>query len=165
MFKKKGTRKADPESLSSELRAMPRQTSVSLRNRGLAEMPLGILAHKDSLEVLSLSQNNAPNIVNICDLQKLKRLDLSYCGYKMIDPSVFVLKGLQSLDVSHNECTEINILVSNLHFLTELNYSDNQITEVTEWINHTVSLEALNLSNNKVFYITFSKTRLMPFFF
>lgn len=149
--KKRESQKVDIGALSRELGSMPQhQVSISLRNRGLKEIPLGLLVHKDTLEVLSLSQNDAPNITNVCDLQKLKRLDISHCGYKTIDSNVFVLRNLQSLDVSHNECTEINILVSNLHFLTELNYSNNQITSVTEWINHAVSLEVLNLSNNKV---------------
>lgn len=151
MFKKKGSLKFDAAAISKELRSMPpHQTSISLHNRGLKELPLGLFAHKDTLEVLSLSQNISPKIETISDLQKLKRLDLSYCGYKIIDPNVFVLRNLQCLNVSHNEITEISVLVGNLHFLTDLNYSDNQITDVTEWISHAVSLEVLNLSNNKV---------------
>ena len=154
MFKRKETLKRQPtdeEALSRELGSMAQhQSSISLVNRGLTKIPLGLLVHRDTLESLSLSQNKAPNITDVCDLQALKRLDLSYCGYTTIDQNVFVLRNLQSLNLSHNECTEINVLVSNLHFLTDLNYSNNKIASVTEWINHAVSLEVLNLSNNRV---------------
>lgn len=144
-----------PEEIASrELKGMECRDTISLNGRGLRELPQGLLHHKETLEGLNFSRNNAPKISLIADFQKLKRLDLSECNLTEIENEVFLLRLLESLDVSHNKLTAIGDMICNLHHLTTFNGSNNTILSITPWIGHTLSLKALNLSYNAVNFIT-----------
>lgn len=146
----KETQITPEEALSRELKAMPCRDTINLSGRNIKELPQGLLHHKETLEGLILSRNDAPKVALIADFQKLKRLDLSQCNLTTIENEVFLLKYLESLDANHNQIVVINDLISNLHYLTEFNGSNNQITMITPWIGHAISLRTLNLSYNVV---------------
>jgi Leucine-rich repeat (LRR) protein len=100
---------------------------------------------------LNLSQNAIHSLSGIETLASaLEDLDISYNPWEKLPDELFFLVLLRKLCVTHCGLKELNPLVLNFQKLTFLDLSDNVLIELPSQIGFIKTLEILNLSCNQI---------------
>ncbi|XP_028981782.1 chaoptin-like [Diachasma alloeum] len=135
---------------------------LNLSHNELSEIPQRVFQNLTSLVVLKLDNNKLLDIPDLCNLKKLREVNLSGNAFYDINQQTFCnLTNLKYIDLSHNEIADIRHGVfDTLAPLTTLDLSWNKIKKLRRnWFNpgsdqvpveHPMNLEYLDLSNNNM---------------
>ncbi|XP_076547355.1 uncharacterized protein LOC143305933 [Osmia lignaria lignaria] len=129
--------------------------SLDLSRNKIKTFPVDIFKPSPKLEELFLSHNQFPSVPNICSLNYLRQLDLSYnnigvvakndlCGGSNHQLHTLLLRG--------NHITEVDTeIYTQLKYLKKLDLSDNLILHLPVTLIHRArSLQTLLLRNNNI---------------
>jgi hypothetical protein len=136
--------------------------SLDLSSNKLLSLPEGLFSVLPLLQELYLERNGLTNLPSdISELTQLETLDLSSNRFDQIPECISTLQKLRNLVLNQNNITEIPAHISNLKALNVFRAEDNSITEISEdLLNNCLALREISLEGNKVSVVPASISNL-----
>ena len=131
-------------------------TSIDLSNKGLTELPEELLEHKDTLEILDISNNNFTDLKPIAEfLSQFPKLINLNIDLESEEDALLILKSIQNLKFLNQQATDEEDEVDNNNNNINDKFNENQM-EIPEVQNASLQSEINNfnviVSNIKKFY-------------
>ena len=119
-------------------------TSIDLSNKGLTEIPEELLEHKDSLEILDISNNNFTDLKPIAEfLSQFPKLTNLNIDLESEEDALLILKSIQNLKFLNQQATDEEDEVDN----NNNNINDNNNDIINEETDEPLRQSELNENN------------------
>ena len=124
-------------------------TSIDLSNKGLTEIPEELLEHKDSLEILDISNNNFTDLKPIAEfLSQFPKLTNLNIDLESEEDALLILKSIQNLKFLNQQATDEEDEVDNNNNNNNINDNNNDI--INEETDEPLRQSELN-ENNEIY--------------
>ena len=119
-------------------------TSIDLSNKGLTEIPEELLEHKDSLEILDISNNNFTDLKPIAEfLSQFPKLTNLNIDLESEEDALLILKSIQNLKFLNQQATDEEDEADN----NNNNINDNNNDIINEETDEPLRQSELNENN------------------
>ena len=136
---------------TDELAQLRKLRKLQIDRNNLETLGEEVLQLKETLEELHASQNPFRQFpIDVCQLTRLKVLNMFDCGFSSIPMEIGNLRLLEFLSLEKNKFNEFPAEVTQLRNLRELNLAHNHIQHVPDEIEELTEITELDLSENQL---------------